>query len=68
MISIKKNPYSDAELLALHSAMHEAVKAFINGYCKPEYKCQTCEYRHVCYDLIKARDYAYRIATGGDAK
>lgn len=68
MITIKKNPYTDAERLALHEALHEAVTVFINHHCEPLAKCQTCEYRRICADLIKARDYAYKIATGCDAK
>lgn len=63
MISIKKNSFNDNERLALHDSLNMAVAHFVNTYCKPTAKCQTCEYRHVCYDLIKARDYAYKIAT-----
>lgn len=65
MITIKKNPYTDAEKLALLDSLQAGVTKFINTYCDPKAKCQTCEYRRVCYDLIKARDYAYKIATGG---
>jgi uncharacterized protein (UPF0179 family) len=68
MITIKKNPYTDVEKLALQHALNEAVTKFINDYCDPKAKCQTCEYRRVCYDLINARDYAYKIATGGESK
>lgn len=63
MITVKSNVYSDNEKLALYHSLNDAVTSFINNYCDVKSNCQTCKYRHVCYDLIKARDYSYRIAT-----
>lgn len=58
MITIKNNSYGNDEKRALFVSLQAAVKEFINTYCEPPCRCQACEYRHVCYDLIKIRDYA----------
>lgn len=68
MLTIRNNPYNEGETLALHDALNAAVTHFINQYCDPKEKCQVCKYRHVCYDIIQARDYAYKVATGGAEK
>ena len=66
MITIRNNCYKDGEKIPLYQALQAAVDEFINCYCDPKADCRNCPYRHVCYDLIEARDYAYKVATGGD--
>lgn len=62
MITVKTNCYNTNEKGSLAVALNAAVKEFINNYCTPQAHCQTCEFRHLCYDLIKARDYAVKLA------
>lgn len=62
MITVKTNCYNANEKGPLAEALKAAVNKFINNYCTPQAECQTCEYRHLCYDLIKARNYAVKLA------
>lgn len=61
MITLKTNVYNDAEKRAIAHVIQKAVDDFIKRYCDVNAKCNTCQYRYICYDLTKARDYAYKI-------
>lgn len=61
MITIKTNAYTNEERNALDFVLRESVKAFINKYCDPKVRCAECAYRHVCYDVLKARDYMTKL-------
>lgn len=65
MITIKSAMYTDDEKEPLYNALQAAIDSFINNNCEPQTPCSQCRYRHVCYDLSSARDYAYQIMTEG---
>lgn len=58
MITVKTAPYSEKEIRALSYVMHSAKTTFTATFCKPETPCNECLYRHLCYDLSKASQYA----------
>lgn len=66
MITLRLNPYTDAEKKALDAALQSAMNKFIDIYCGPT-PCRECNYRHVCYDLDRARRYVNKIV-GGDGQ
>lgn len=64
MITIKTNVYTNKERIALANVMEISAREFINKYCNPQTRCAECDYRHVCYDVLKARDYIVKLSGG----
>lgn len=63
MITLRMNPYSDAEKRALDFAFQAAMNKFVGKYCGTS-PCRECEYRHVCYDLDSARRHTNKVLEG----
>lgn len=52
MITIRCNPYTDAEVQMLYKILRRAEVQLQVECCKDK-RCDECEYRHLCYDLDK---------------
>lgn len=63
MITLRVNPYTDAEKKALDFALQAAMNKFVGKYCGSE-PCKECAYRHVCYDLDSSRRHSNKLAGG----
>ena len=61
MIQLKMNPYNDKEKKALADLFKILEVEFSTRYCGID-SCAECDYRHLCYDLDKARAHARRKA------
>lgn len=67
MITLRVNPYSKKELERLADLL-KAMELHMNfNYCKDNF-CKTCEYRHLCYDLVSAREHAEKLVETTDKK
>lgn len=60
MIRILGNSYSDEEKVALYDAFSHAFDRLMSTYCEGpmDKECEHCRYKHVCYDITKATEYA----------
>lgn len=57
MISLKLNMYNLKELCALKDRFEE-MNIFIQEYiCSGQVGCESCDYRHLCYDTDHAKHY-----------
>lgn len=67
MISLRLNPYTDAEKKALDEAFAAALRVLNEKYCGNfvTTTCAECQYRHICYDIEKAHSYIHSIVNGG---
>ena len=59
MIQLKMNPYNDKEKKALLKLLTNASTTLSVVYCELD-DCVECDYRHLCYDLEKAKQHACR--------
>ena len=59
MITLRVNPYSEKEVAKLT----ELLKRMEDELCPPSKfrACKGCEFRHVCYDLMSAREHAEKV-------
>lgn len=63
MITIRSNPYSKEECLALSEALAVAEDYIIRRVCGDIHThCKVCAYRHVCNDLTSAKEHAEALA------
>lgn len=55
MITIRCNHYNDKEVYMLFKLLRTSESEFLAENCMET--CDNCEYKHLCYDLEKARRY-----------
>lgn len=60
MITLKTNPYNEKELKQLLRILVASEKLMQSHFCKGR-NCKACEFRHLCYDLSHARNYAEKL-------
>lgn len=65
MITLKLAGYTREELQMLHQILRNGVQ--VAGYvCEPaKITCDTCPYRHICGDLVRAEAFAYKQLKSG---
>lgn len=65
MITIRHNPYTEAELKELEYVLQYAFNRFMERNCG-HYRCSECPKRHVCYDLESALEYLQKNNRNGE--
>lgn len=63
MITLKLASYSPKEIAKLAELLKRAELSLCNNIYTTA--CRQCEFRHVCYDLMSAREHAEKVAWSG---
>ena len=60
MISVLTNAYNDKEVTTAMCVFDEMEEYFCTVYCNNG-KCDSCTVKHLCYDIVHAREYLEKL-------
>lgn len=61
MITIKSGTYTPEEVRLLHTILNEIHTDTILAKICDENSCETCEARHICGDILRAKEHLARM-------
>lgn len=62
MLTIKTGGYTPFEIQILHTTMSQIHTDTIVSKICDENECETCEIRHLCGDILRAKEHTKRLA------